>query len=158
MTEARERAAQVAANVARTVKKTTGPFEKKGLFVVFVLVFLGGLALNLTPCVYPLIPITISYFGGQTKGKDKKGSLLGHAAIYVLGMAVTYSVLGTVAALTGSMFGAALQYPEVLIAIAAVMVLLALSMFNVYEIRSPRSSTNSPEVPKKGSSGRFSWA
>jgi thiol:disulfide interchange protein DsbD len=152
---ARERAAQVAANVARTVKKTTSPFEEKGLFVVFVLVFLGGLALNLTPCVYPLIPITISYFGGQTKGKDRKGSLLGHAAIYVLGMAVTYSVLGTVAALTGSMFGAALQYPEVLVAIAAVMVLLALSMFNVYEIRVPAFLNKFAGGSQKGFGGTF---
>ena len=109
--------------------------EGKGLFLTFLLVFLGGLALNLTPCIYPLIPITISYFGGQAGGK--KGSLLGHALFYVLGMAVTYSILGVIAAFTGSLFGTALQYPPVLIAIAAIMVALALSMFDLYEIRMP---------------------
>jgi len=65
--------------------------EQKGLLVTFILVFLAGLGLNLTPCVYPLIPITISYFGGQAQGK--KGSLVTHAILYVLGMAITYSIL-----------------------------------------------------------------
>jgi len=109
--------------------------KEKGLALTFILVFLGGLALNLTPCVYPLIPITIGYFGGQSGGK--KGSLLGHALLYVLGMAVTYSVLGTLAAFTGRLFGEALRYPAVLIGIAAVMAGLALSMFGVFEFRLP---------------------
>jgi thiol:disulfide interchange protein DsbD len=110
-------------------------FGDRGFLVMLGLVFLGGLALNLTPCVYPMIPITISYFGGQSQGK--KGSLVAHAVLYVLGMAVTYSVLGVFAAMTGSLFGSALQYPPVLIGIACVMVLLALSMFDVYEFRMP---------------------
>jgi len=111
------------------------PFEGKGLPVIFVLVFLGGLALNLTPCVYPIIPITISYFGGQAEGK--KGAVVLHAVMYVLGMAVTYSILGVIAAFTGGLFGAALSYPPVLIAIALIMAALALSMFDVYEFRMP---------------------
>lgn len=110
-------------------------FGERGLPMMLLLVFVGGLALNLTPCVYPMIPITISYFGGQARGK--KGSLLLHATVYVLGLAVTYSVLGSIAALTGSLFGAALQYPPVLVGLALVMVLLALSMFDVYELRVP---------------------
>jgi thiol:disulfide interchange protein DsbD len=110
-------------------------FGDKGLLLTMLLVFAGGLALNLTPCVYPMIPITISYFGGQSQGK--KGSLLLHSLLYVVGMAVTYSILGTVAALTGSLFGAALQYPPVLIGIALIMVVLALSMFDVYELQMP---------------------
>jgi thiol:disulfide interchange protein DsbD len=110
-------------------------FEGKGLLPLFLLVFIGGLALNLTPCVYPLIPITVSYFGGQSEGK--KGAIAVHAVLYVVGLAVTYSVLGSIAALTGSLFGAALQYPPVLVVIAAIMVLLALSMFDVYELRMP---------------------
>lgn len=114
--------------------------QQKGLLLTFMLVFLGGLALNLTPCVYPLIPITISYFGGQAQGK--KGSLVTHAIIYVIGMAVTYSVLGVMAALTGNLLGAALQNPLVLIGIAVILVGLALSMFNVYEIRVPASLAN----------------
>ncbi|MHB8054235.1 MAG: protein-disulfide reductase DsbD family protein [Candidatus Aminicenantales bacterium] len=110
-------------------------FAGKGLAVIFVLVFLGGLALNLTPCVYPIIPITISYFGGQAEGK--KGAVAIHAVLYVLGMAVTYSILGVIAAFTGGLFGAALSYPPVLVAIALIMIALALSMFDVYEFRMP---------------------
>jgi thioredoxin:protein disulfide reductase len=111
------------------------PFEGKGLPLIFALVFLGGLGLNLTPCVYPLIPITVSYFGGQAQGK--KGGIVGHAVLYVLGMAITYSILGMIAALAGGLFGAALQYPPVLIFIAVVMIALAMSMFDVYELRMP---------------------
>jgi thiol:disulfide interchange protein DsbD len=114
---------------------TPSPFEGKGLPLIFVLVFIGGLALNLTPCIYPIIPITISYFGGQSEGK--KGGVVLHAILYVVGMAITYSALGSVAAFTGGLFGAALQNPVVLIFIALVMILLSLSMFDVYELRMP---------------------
>jgi len=110
-------------------------FDSRGLPLTFILVFLGGLALNLTPCVYPMIPITITYFGGQAGGR--KGSLVLHSFIYITGMAFTYSLLGVAAALTGGLLGTALQYPPVLVCIALVMVLLALSMFEVYELRMP---------------------
>lgn len=131
----------------------TAPFGQKGLPLTFLLVFLGGLALNLTPCVYPLIPITISYFGGQTPGR--KGSVARHSAVYVIGMAVTYSALGVAAAFTGSLFGSALQHPPVLVGIAAVMIALALSMFNVYELRLPSFLVRLSGGPKKGYGGTF---
>ena len=111
--------------------------EKSGFFYTFLFIFLGGLALNLTPCVYPLIPITISYFGGQSDGN--KRSLIIRAIIYVLGMSVTYSILGVLASLTGSLLGGALQNPLVLIFVALVLLGLALSMFGLYEIRVPQS-------------------
>jgi thiol:disulfide interchange protein DsbD len=128
-------------------------FGQKGLLLTFLLVFLGGLALNLTPCIYPLIPITISYFGGQSEGK--KGGVVLHSFIYVLGMAMTYSILGVVAAFTGSLFGVALTYPPVLIAIAAVMILLSLSMFDVYEFRMPAFLNKAAGTSKKGYFGTF---
>ncbi len=111
--------------------------KKSGFFYTFLFIFLGGLALNLTPCVYPLIPITISYFGGQSEGNKK--SLVLRAVIYVLGMAITYSMLGVLASLTGSLLGSALQNPLVLIFVALVLIGLALSMFGLYEIRIPQS-------------------
>jgi thiol:disulfide interchange protein DsbD len=110
-------------------------FGAGGIWMTFLLVFLGGLGLALTPCIYPMIPITITYFGGQSGGR--RGSVALHALVYVLGMAVTYSVLGVFAALTGGLFGGALQYPPVLLAMALVMVLLALSLFDLYELRLP---------------------
>tara|TARA_B100000959_G_scaffold67381_1_gene71479 strand:- start:205 stop:1953 length:1749 start_codon:yes stop_codon:yes gene_type:complete len=117
-----------------------GWIQSKGMFITFILVFFGGLALNLTPCVYPLIPITVSYFANQSTGKISKSFVL--ALFYVLGMALTYSVLGVVAASTGSMLGSALQNPLVLIFISLVLVALSLSMFGLYEIRVPQSLTS----------------
>ena len=128
-------------------------FEGKALLPLFLLVFLGGLALNLTPCVYPLIPITISYFGGQAEGK--KGGTAIHAGLYVIGMAATYSVLGSIAAFTGSLFGAALQYPAVLLFIAAILVLLSLSMFDVYELRMPAFLNRLAGGSQRGYLGTF---
>ena len=111
--------------------------ERRGLPLVLLILFAGGLALNLTPCVYPVIPLTVSFFGGQAHGKDRR--VFGLAALYVLGMATMYSALGVAAALSGKLFGSALQSPWVVGAIALVLVLLALSMFGLYDIRMPSS-------------------
>lgn len=113
----------------------TDSFARKGNLVTFLLIFLGGLGLNLTPCVYPLIPITVSYFGGQTAGKSGKRLLL--AILYVLGIAIVNSALGTLAALTGGLLGAFMTNPLVLIAIAGILIALSLSMFGVYEFGVP---------------------
>jgi len=122
--------------------------ESQGLIVAFLVIFLAGLALNLTPCVYPLIPITISYFGGQVGGK--KGSLVLYGIVYVLGMSITYSLLGVFAALTGSILGVWLQNPYVLMFIALIMIILSLSMFGLYEIRVPVSLSNFAGQSKQG--------
>ena len=142
-----------AAEKSGPAAKASSPFEDKSLPLMFLLVFVGGLALNLTPCIFPLIPITISYFGGQAEGK--KGGVVAHAVLYVIGMAVTYSVLGVVAAFTGSLFGVALQYPAVLAGIALIMILLALSMFNVYEFRMPAFLNRMAGGSQKGYFGTF---
>ena len=125
----------------------------RGLLFGFVLVFIGGLALNLTPCVYPMIPITVSYFGGQARGRGSRTVML--ALLYLLGMATTYSALGLFAAFTGSLFGSALQIPIVVIAIALVMVGLAMSMFGYYEIRIPTRLAGVAGTAKQGSLGSF---
>ena len=126
---------------------------KRGLFVAFLLVFVGGLALNLTPCVYPIIPITVSYFGGQSAGR--RGNTVALAILYLLGMAAMYSILGVVAALTGSILGSALQNPFVTAFIALVMVALALSMFGLYEIRIPARLSGFAGTAKTGYVGSF---
>jgi thiol:disulfide interchange protein DsbD len=114
--------------------------ERRGFFLVLLSIFVGGLALNLTPCVYPVIPLTVGYFGGQSEGS--RGRLFGLAGLYVLGMATMYSILGVVAALSGRLFGSLLQNPWVLSAIAAALVAMALSMFGVWEIRMPTGLMN----------------
>ncbi|MDZ4712342.1 MAG: protein-disulfide reductase DsbD [bacterium] len=111
--------------------------EEKGWIAAIIFIFLGGLALNLTPCVYPLIPITVSFFGAQGSKTKSQSILMG--ICYVLGMSITYSALGVFAALTGSLLGTALQNPLVIIAIALIMVALGTSMFGLFEIRVPQS-------------------
>jgi thiol:disulfide interchange protein DsbD len=109
--------------------------KRNGIVLTFLLIFLGGLALNLTPCVYPMIPLTISYFGGRKAGGT--GSLLGRAAAYVVGISMTYSTLGVTAALTGKILGSTLQSPWVLSGISLLLVILSFSMFGLYEIQAP---------------------
>ncbi len=107
----------------------------RSLPLLLIGVFFAGLALNLTPCVFPLIPITIGFFTQQTK--DRKGSTFPLALAYVLGIALTYSVLGVLAALSGAIFGSALQSPWVVGLIVVVLLLLATSMFGLWELRVP---------------------
>jgi thiol:disulfide interchange protein DsbD len=106
-----------------------------GLLVTLFLVGLLGLGLNLTPCVYPLISVTVAYFG--TQGGHRGARMAALAALYVLGITLSFSVVGVVAALSGGIFGAALQRPPVLIFIAAVLVALALSSFGLYQLQPP---------------------
>lgn len=127
--------------------------EESGLLLSLIFVFLGGLALNLTPCVYPLIPITIGYFGGQAEGKTSRLFLLG--VLYVLGMALTYSVIGVVTSLSGAVFGTLLQNPFVIIGIALLFVILALSQFGVYEFKLPDSLVMKAGGAKGGVFGAF---
>jgi thiol:disulfide interchange protein DsbD len=122
--------------------------EEHGLILAFIFIFLGGLALNLTPCVYPLIPITVSYFGGQADGKTSRTFVL--TLFYVLGMSITYSILGTIAATTGGLFGSALQNPWVILFIAAVLVGLATSMFGLWEFRMPSFLSRRTGQAKQG--------
>jgi thiol:disulfide interchange protein DsbD len=127
--------------------------EKSGLVLSLFFVFLGGLALNLTPCVYPLIPITIGYFGGQSEGKTSRLFLMG--LLFVLGMAVTYSVVGVVTSLTGAVFGALLQNPIVILIIVAIFIALSFSMFGVYEFKLPDSIVAKASATKTGLYGSF---
>lgn len=112
-----------------------GRFAASGLWLQLFLTFLAGLALNLTPCVYPLIPITISFFLAQKQQGARSAWPL--AIAYVLGMSVTYSALGVAAAIGGRLFGAALQSPWVVGLIVAVMLALAASMFGLWELQVP---------------------
>ncbi|MDT3697409.1 MAG: protein-disulfide reductase DsbD [Ignavibacterium sp.] len=127
--------------------------ESSGIFLSLIFVFLAGLALNLTPCVYPLIPITIGYFGGQAEGKTSRLVLLG--LLYMLGMALTYSVVGVITSLSGAVFGSLLQNPIVIIVIVLLFVALALSQFGVYEFKLPDSLVAKAGGAKGGTFGAF---
>jgi thiol:disulfide interchange protein DsbD len=112
-----------------------------------------GLALNLTPCVYPLISVTVAFFGGRSERRREETLL--HAAAYVVGICVTFSLLGVAAALTGSLFGSALQRPAVTLAIAGLMVALALSNFGLYQFRLPAALTQAAGRAAEGTGGAF---
>jgi thiol:disulfide interchange protein DsbD len=127
--------------------------ESNGILLGLIIVFLGGLALNLTPCVYPLIPITIGYFGGQSEGNTKKLMMMG--VLFVLGLAVTYSIIGVITSLTGAVFGALLQNPIVIVFVALIIITLSLSMFGVYEFKLPDKIVAKAGGAKGGYYGAF---
>ncbi len=109
--------------------------QHHGLLVGLIAVFFSGLALDLTPCVYPMIPVTLAFFGGQTKRSSAHAGWL--AALYVLGIALSYAALGMLTAQAGALFGFWLQKPAVLMLISLAIVGLSLSMFGVYDLQLP---------------------
>ena len=110
------------------------------VWLAFLLVFAGGILTSLTPCVYPLIPITVSVFGANESAGFLKSFLL--SVVYVLGIVVTYSILGVAVASTGAVFGQIMANPWVVGFISLILVSLGLSMFGVFEIRLPYSVQN----------------
>ena len=107
--------------------------RESGLLISILFILLGGLALNLTPCVLPMIPINLAIIGaGAQAGSKRRGFALG--ATYGLGIALVYGLLGAVVVLTGSQFGTIQANPWFNLIIAAIFVLLALAMFDVIHI------------------------
>jgi len=106
-----------------------------GGWLAFLTLFLIGLGLNLTPCVYPMLSVTVSIFGARRAASPAQA--VGAAVLYVLGMATMYSALGVIAALTGSLFGGWLSNPIVTIGIGLLLVALSFSMFGLYQLNLP---------------------
>jgi thiol:disulfide interchange protein DsbD len=114
--------------------------NESSLFVLF-LFFIFGLLLSLTPCIFPMIPILSSIIISQ-QGEDEKpsmGKAFFTSLVYVLAMALTYTIVGLVAGLLGADLQAAMQNPWVLTIFAGVFVALAISLFGYYEIGLPSS-------------------
>ncbi len=107
------------------------------LFVAAGVIFLGGFLTSLTPCVYPLIPITVGVFGARQA--ESKGRALVLTSSYVLGMGIVFSALGIFAALSGRAFGSVLGNVWVNVALAIFMLALAASMFGAFELALPSS-------------------
>ena len=108
---------------------------EKGSWLAFLLVFLGGVLTSFTPCVYPVIPITIGYIGGASRGKPWRGLRL--SALFALGIAIVYSSLGLLAAATGTLFGAVSGSPVMSIIVAVIFALMGFSMLGVFDIALP---------------------
>jgi thiol:disulfide interchange protein len=118
-----------------------GWFEGRGPLAILLLVLVGGMALNLTPCVLPMIPINLAIIGAGAKASSRsRGFVLG--GVYGTAMAVVYGILGLVVILTAGTFGTINASPWFNIAIAVVFVALALAMFDVFEIDFSRFSSS----------------
>ncbi len=109
-------------------------------WLALLLAFVGGIATSLTPCVYPLIPITVSIFGANESASKLKSFLL--SVVYVFGIILTCSILGVAVASTGAVFGTIMANPWVIGFISLILFALGLSMFGVFEIQLPSSMQN----------------
>ena len=106
--------------------------------LALVLLFGGGVAISLTPCVYPMIPITASVISGTAREGQSWRRTLGLTMTYVVGMALLYAFLGMLAGLTGTLFGTVSASPWALLAIGNLLLLFALAMFDVIPVRVPQ--------------------
>jgi len=135
-----------------TAQLSSSPLTAVGL------VFLAGVLTSLNPCIYPMIPITAAIVGGQTVGEIApskwRTALLTFA--YVFGLAAVYSVLGLIAGITGTMFGTISTNPWLFFAMANVLILAALAMFDVIPIRLPAALAE--RAATAGTAGRASGA
>jgi thiol:disulfide interchange protein DsbD len=127
-------------------------FLNHGWFLGFLAVFLGGFALNLTPCVYPLIGVTIAYFGNQGGGNRRVMYL---AIVFVLGIALMFSSVGVAVAMSGGLFGAALQNPVVLVALSMMLLTLAASSFGLFVLQPPQWMMQRAGSAHPGYAGAF---
>jgi len=108
-------------------------YLKSSVPMSFVAAFVGGVLVSATPCVYPMIPITVGFVGGSNLGGSRaRGFVL--SLIYVLGLAVTYAAMGMIAALTGRLFGEINSSPWSHIIVANIMIVLGLGMLDVYTL------------------------
>jgi thiol:disulfide interchange protein DsbD len=108
--------------------------------MALALIFAAGLATSLTPCVYPMIVITVSVFGARQATTRMEAAKLSTA--FVLGIAGLFTPLGVVAAMTGDVFGSQLSNPIVLIALASFFIALAASMFGAFDLDLPSGLKN----------------
>jgi len=135
-----------------TAQLSSSPLTALGL------VFLGGVLTSLNPCIYPMIPITAAIVGGQTVGETNpprwRTAILTFA--YVFGLASVYSTLGIIAGVTGTMFGTISTNPWLYFAMANMMIIAALAMFDVIPIRLPAALAE--RAATAGTAGRASGA
>lgn len=144
---------ELSTQIASGPSQAAVPPQGLTLLLTLLGVFIGGMALNLTPCVYPLIPITVSYFGGRS-GKSQ-GKLVAHGFCYLVGLATTNSILGVTAAMTGGLMGSILQNSMVLVGVALVLLLFASSLFGFWELQLPSGLTRAAAKSYAGYFGTF---
>jgi thiol:disulfide interchange protein DsbD len=124
------------------------------------LVFAGGVLTSLTPCIYPMIPITAAIVGGTTvadgAARPARWRPLVLTLAYVLGLALIYSALGLFAGLTGTLFGSVSTNPWLYFAMANLLLLASLAMLDVLPVRVPTAILE--RASSAGTAGRVSGA
>ncbi|MBA2689151.1 MAG: sulfite exporter TauE/SafE family protein [Gemmatimonadaceae bacterium] len=115
--------------------------------------FVAGVLTSLTPCVYPMIPITAGIVGGQNVAGGRRRTIV-LTLSYVLGLALVYAILGLIAGLTGSLFGSISTNPWLYFAMANFLIIAGLAMLDVIHIAVPARFL----MPTSGTKGRASAA
>jgi|SRR2546427_2054589 len=103
--------------------------------LAYLIVFAAGVLTSFTPCVYPMIPVTVTYIGGAQAGSKKRAAL--RTLVYVLGIALVYSALGAFAALSKRFFGQIATNPWITFGVGNVIILFGLSMLDAVVIPVP---------------------
>ena len=119
--------------------------------LALVILFGAGLVTSLTPCVYPMIPITASVLAGSAESGATRSKVVGLTFTYALGLALLYAMLGLLAGLTGSLFGTVSANPWVRLAIGNLLLLFGLAMLDVIPVRVPQRLMQWAGTTKGGS-------
>src|SRR5688500_18605553 len=107
--------------------------------IVAILVLFGaGLVTSLNPCIYPMIPITVSVISGSSRPDQERWRTVALTLTYALGMGTVYAILGLIAGLTGTIFGTISANPWVLLGVGNLLLLFALFMFDVFPVPVPQ--------------------
>jgi thiol:disulfide interchange protein DsbD len=125
---------------------------RKGIGFFLVLVFGFGLLMSLSPCIYPMIPITLAVIGAQSQEKGAARGLV-MSVTYVVGMALVYAIMGALSATVFSGITAFMQSPVVLVPIALLLFGLSFSMFGAFELQAPAFLRDRLQGPGAGNRG-----
>ena len=128
--------------------------------LAFPAAFIAGVLISFTPCVYPIIPIQLGFIGGRAAANETANGELGSkfnlqgfrlSVLFVVGMSLVYAALGAFASLTGTLFGSWTASPWTYVLVANVMIVLALSMLDVFTLKTPQFLSKwNPEKKGKG--------
>lgn len=114
-------------------------FEKfvgESFFIALLICFIAGILTSFTPCIFPMIPITISILGHNAEKNSRVQNFV-RSLFYVLGIAVTYSTLGVIAASSGKLFGSLFTNKWVMLSMSGIFAVMALSMWGLFELQVP---------------------
>lgn len=124
-----------------------------GSLLAYPAAFAGGVLASLTPCVYPLIPVTVAFIGSRSE--TAMGRRFALSLAYVIGIAVTYALLGSSAALTGKLFGRVATHPLTNFIVGNILLLMALSLFDLFEFPIPQFLKRPAGARPAGIAGAF---